>query len=109
MAVTPRSARLTYVLLAVAGDVAGDGGDAVRDQRVEVAAVGLAQPVEGVVLEDLLAGTFGGARALAVAYQQDESAVGHPAQQSFDECGADETGGTGDGDPFPRQRRSNHS
>ena len=51
-----------------------------------------AQPVEGVVLEDLLAGPLGGGGALAVADQQHEFAVGHAAQQSLDERGADEPG-----------------
>ncbi len=92
----------------VAGDIAGDRGDPAGHRRVEVGAVLGAEAVEGVVLEDLLAGPLGGGRALAVADQQHEVAVGHAAQQSLDEGGADESGAAGDGDLLPGERRGDH-
>ena len=78
------------------------------DHRVEVGSVLGAEPVERVVLEDLLAGPFGGAGALAVADQQDEMTVGHAAQQALDQRGTDESGTAGDGNLLPRERRGDH-
>ena len=92
----------------VTGDVTGHDDHAAGDRSVEVRSVRRTQSIEGVVLEDFLAGPFGGTRALPVADQQHHFAIGDGAEQSFHERGADETGRTGDGDPFPRQRRSNH-
>ncbi len=88
----------------VAGDVAGDGPDAARDGVVEVVAVCLAEPVEGVVLQDLALGAACGGRAATVADEQDEFAVRHAAQQPFDERGADEPGRPGDRNALARQR-----
>ena len=64
---------------AVAGDVAGDGRDACGDRR-EPVAVGGAQSVEGVVLEDLAFGPLRRRRALAVTNEQDQLALGHRSQ-----------------------------
>ena len=96
---------------AVAGDVAGDRGDPTRDAgEVDVGVLaGGAQSVEGVVLEDLAVGAAGGARALAVADQQHQLAVGDRAQEPLDQRRADETGGAGDGDPFARKLFGDHS
>ena len=92
----------------VACHVARDGGDPAGDHRVEVGSVLGAEPIECVVLEDLLAGPFGGAGALAVADQQHEMTVGHAAQQALDQRGTDESGTAGDGDLLPRERRGDH-
>ncbi len=88
----------------VAGDVAGDGSDATCDGVVEVVAVRLAQPVEGVVLQDLPLGAASGGRAAAVAHEEDEFAIGNAAQQPFDERGPDEPGRPGDRNALARQR-----
>ena len=81
----------------VGADVAGDRRDAPIGHGLErlaarLAGVQLPQPVEGVVLEQLLLGANGRLRAPAVADQQDQLAVGDAAQQAFDECRADEPG-----------------
>ena len=51
----------------------------------------------------------GGGRALAVAHQQDQLAVGHAAQQAFDQRRADEPGRPGDGDAFASERLGDHA
>src|SRR6187399_1037857 len=98
----------------VTADVAGDRDDPPLAHRVErLGAAGRCgrrpEPVERVVLEQLLAHPFGGRGALAVADEQYERALGHAAQQPLDERRADETGGPGDGDALPRERRSDHA
>ena len=50
----------------------------------------------------------GGGRAPAGTDHQDQLATGHGADQTFDEGGADEPGGTGDGDSSPRERLGDH-
>ncbi len=92
----------------IARDIARHRGDPVGHRRVEIGAVLGAQAVEGVVLEDLLAGALGRGRALAVADQQHEVAVGHAAQQPLDERRPDESGAAGDGDLLPGERRGDH-
>ena len=94
----------------VAGDVAGDRGDPAGHGGEVDALFGAlrAQPVEGVVLEDLAVGAARGAGSLAVADEQHQLAVGDRSQQALDERGADESGRAGDGDPFPRERFGDH-
>ena len=91
----------------VVGHVTGDRADASGDGG-EVVAVSRAEAVERVVLEDLALGALGGRRALAVAYEQDEFAVGDRTQQPLDERGADEARGAGDGDLLPREFLGDH-
>ena len=67
-----------------------------------------AQAVEGVVLEQLALHPPGRRRALAVAHQQHELAVGHRTQQSLDQRRADEAGRPGDGDAFAGERLGDH-
>ena len=67
-----------------------------------------AQAVEGVVLQQLALHAPGGRRALAVADEQDELAVGHAAQQPLDERRAHEPRRSRDGDPRARQRLGDH-
>jgi hypothetical protein len=93
---------------AVGADVAGDRGHPAGDHLVEAAAELGPQPVERVVLEDLLAGTLGGGGATAAADQQEQLAVGDAAQQPLDQRGADEAGRSGDGDAFARERLGDH-
>ncbi len=95
---------------AIAGDVAGDRGDATGDGREVDALFGAlrTQSIERVVLEDLTVGPACGTRSLTVADEQDELAVGHRSQQALDERRADEPGRAGDGDPFPGERFGDH-
>ncbi len=88
--------------------VARHRGDPAGDRSVEVGAVLLAQAVERIVLEDLLARAFGGGCALAVADEQHEVTVGHATQEPLDERGTDEAGAAGDGDLLPGERRGDH-
>ena len=64
-----------------------------------------AEAVEGVVLQQLPLDPPGGGRALAVAHEQDQVAVGHTTQQPLDERRADEPGRAGDGDALAGQGR----
>ena len=96
----------------IATDVAVDRGDPSSGHLVKGLAAGLlqlcSQPVEGVVLEQLLLDATGGRGALAVTHEQHEGAVGHAAQQPFDEGGAHEAGRTSNGDALARQRFGDH-
>ncbi len=76
----------------VSGDVAGHGRDARGDGVVEVVAMGLAEPIERVVLEDLSLRSTRGRCAATVADEQDQLTVRDTAQQPLDQCGADEPG-----------------
>ena len=96
----------------VGADVAGDRGDPPRCHLGERFPSGLgelgSQPVEGVVLEDLPFGPFGGAGSLSGTDEQHEVAVGHAAQQPFHERRADEPGGPRDGDGLAGERLGDH-
>ena len=98
----------------IGADVAGDGRDPPLGHRLEgLAAIGTVvrrpQAIEGVVLEQFLLRPCRRRRALAVANEQDQLAVGNAAQQPFDESGADETGPPGDGDALACERFSDHN
>ena len=80
--------------------VAGDGGHAARGHFVEGSAAELAaQPFECVVAQDLAGDPVSGAPA-ASTHDEHELAVGHRAQQSLDERGAEEARRTRDRDAF---------
>ncbi|MFT3855424.1 MAG: hypothetical protein QM733_22230 [Ilumatobacteraceae bacterium] len=66
------------------------------------------QPVERVVLEDLPPDALVDGRALARPDEQYEAALGHTAQQAFDQRRADETRAPGDGDALARQLLGDH-
>ena len=70
--------------------------------------MGLAESIEGVVLQDFLARSLRRWRAFAVADEEDKVAVGDAAKQSLDQCGAHETGRPGDGNSLTRKGFSNH-
>ena len=98
----------------VGADVAGHGVDATCGHLVERlgrvgCGVGVAQPVEGVVLQQLLLDPLRCGRALTVADQEDQFAPGHAAQKSLDERGADEPGRAGDGDALASERLGDHN
>ena len=99
---------------AVTADVTGDRGDATvghlgeglaRLRRTEL----LAEPVERVVLQDLLLSSLGGGSAFAVADEQDKFAVGDGAQHALNECRANKTGRAGDGNTFARKGFGDHA
>ena len=93
----------------VGADVAGDGRDPLGHQRGEaVLAVLLAEPVEGVVAEDLPLGPLLDGGPAARADEQHELAVGHAAQQPLDERGAEEAGAAGDGDALAGELLGDH-
>ena len=94
----------------VAADVAGHGRHPALDQLVEpVLAELLAEPVEGVVLQDLPADALFDARALARADQQDDLAVGDRAQEPLEQVGPEEAGGAGDEQPLAGERLTDHA
>ena len=76
--------------------VAGDRRHPGCHLGVEPVAVGLAEAIEAVVLEDLTGGPLHGARAPAGADQEHDLAVGDGAQQPLHQGGSQEAGGTGD-------------
>ena len=93
----------------VTTDIPADRHDALVGELPEaVTPVLLAEPVEGVVLQQLTLDTLGSGRPLAVADEQHEAAVGDAAEQALDECRADEAGGPGDGDAFSSKRLGDH-
>jgi hypothetical protein len=94
---------------AVGADVAGDRGDPPGDLVVEPVAQLPAQPVEGVVAEDLAPGPLGDARALARADQQHQLAPRHRPQQPLDQGGAEEPGAAGDGDALAVEGLGDHA
>ena len=68
-----------------------------------------AQPVEGVVLEDLAADPLGHVVALARPHQQHQFALGNRPQQPLDQRSADESGATRDGDALVGKVLADHS
>ena len=94
---------------AIAADVAADRRDPSRRQLGEaIATVLLAEPVEGVVLEQLALDALCRRRPLAVAHEQHQLTVGHGAEQALDQRRPDESGRPGDGDARSRERLSDH-
>ena len=68
----------------------------------------LAEAAESVVAEQLPLGPLGGARAAAGSDEQDQLAVGHRPQQTLHQGGAEEPGGTGDGNAPAGQGFADH-
>ena len=89
----------------VGADIAGDGGDPAGDLGVEVAAAAVVSRRSRSNASFLSTSrrTRSVAAAAAGPDEQDELAVGHPPQQPLDERGAEEPGGTGDGDALAGQ------
>jgi hypothetical protein len=93
----------------VPADVAGHGADALGGHgREAVLAELVAQHVEGVVLEDLALDPLGDGGPLARTHEEHDGAVGHAAQQTFQQVGAEEPGRAGDEDALVGQRFTNH-
>ena len=88
--------------------VTGHDRDAAGADFVEVAAPCAAQPLEGVVAEDLPLDTAVHVGTAAWPHQQHQLAVGDRAQQPFDESSAQESSCTGDGDALSGQRVGDH-
>ena len=93
----------------VGADVAGDRAHPARGHLGEpvLAEVG-AQPVEGVVLQDLPLHPLVDRRALARADEQGDLAVRHRSQQALEHRSAQEAGGTGEEELLASQRFTNH-
>ena len=94
---------------AVGADVAGDRRDALgRDLLEALRAELAAQPVEGVVAQQLALDAPSGRGALAVTDEQHQLAARHRAQQPLHERGPDEAGRPGDGDASAGQGLGDH-
>ncbi len=81
---------------AVGGHIAGHGGHPGGHLGVEAVPVLLAQPVEAVVLEDLLGRALHGRGPPSRPDQQRHLAVRDAAEDPLDQGRAEESGGTGD-------------
>jgi hypothetical protein len=94
----------------VGAHVAGDDLHPALDHLVEPSLPPelVAESVEAVVLEDLTGGPLLDGAHAARADEQHELAARHGPQQPLDQCGAQETGGAGDGNPFPVQVSGDH-
>ena len=94
----------------IGADVAGNGPDTPGRHLGEAlfAQVG-AQPVEGVVLQDLPLHSLVDRRTLARPDEQDDLAVRHRSQQALEHGGAQEAGGAGEEEPLASQRFTNHA
>ena len=92
----------------VGADVAADRPDPRRHLGEAVGSELAAQPVEAVVAQHLALQAPLGGGAATVADQQRELHVGHAAQQSLDQRGADEAGRAGDEDPRAGQTVDDH-
>src|SRR3546814_172305 len=108
----PRSTRTDtlFPYTTLCRSVAGDRCDPLGHQSGEaVLAVLLAQPVEGVVAEDLPLGPLLDGGAPARTDQQDELAAGHGAQKPLDERGAEEASAPGDRDALAVEALGDHA
>ena len=99
----------------VGADVAGDRGDAAIGHRPEGLAARVAvvraarRRSKASFLSSSFCVAYGRRRALAVAHEQDQLAVGNAPQQAFDERRPDEPGGSGDGDALAGERFCDHN
>ncbi len=94
---------------AIGAHVAADGVDPLSHHVGEaVLAVLGAQPIEGVVAEDLPLGPLLHGGPATRADEQDELAAGHAAQQPLDQGRAEEPRAPGDGDALAVQALRDH-
>ncbi len=105
-----RGAAFVVEAEAIGTDVARNGPHSASGHLGEAlfAQVG-AQPVEGVVLQDLALHPLVDRRALARADEQHDLAVRHRPQQALEHGGAQEAGGAGEEEPLASQRFTNHA
>ena len=82
----------------VGAHVTADHCDPARDLLVEAVTEDRSQRVERVVADDLALHALRRGRAPTRADEEHEGAVGHGAQEPLHDCGAEEPGGSGDGD-----------
>ncbi len=82
----------------VGAHVTADHCDPARDLLVEAVTEDRSQRVERVVADDLALHALRRGRAATRADEEHEGAVGHGAQEPLHDCGAEEPGGSGDGD-----------
>ena len=90
-------------------DVTGDRRETSRAHSGELLGTELgAQSIERVVAQDLAGEALVDARTTTGAHEQDDLAVGHRPQESFEEVGPEEPGGAGDEQPLAGQRLADH-